>query len=207
MAYGECQCGCGEKTNLAPYSRKSKGWISGQPLKRIAGHSRREPRLPIQQPKSHKIIALTSGAVTLVPNDKYDMLMQQYWHLSSAGYAVCTRWGKEKKLTYLHRLVMDAPKGVEVDHINRDPLDNRRENLRLCSHSQNGANKLPPASKSGYKNVYKTYETRWQVKAKVKGKITYFGSYRSLKEAVIKSNEVLIELHGEFATLNSLEGL
>ena len=55
----------------------------------------------------------------------------------------------------MHRVVMDAPKGMDVDHINGDRLDNRKENLRICTRAQNSQNKkLRRDSQSGYKGVY-----------------------------------------------------
>lgn len=205
IPHGFCHCGCGEKTNLAPYNRKSKGWVKGTPLKCIYGHSRRSVYRHPKQPKKYKLLAMPCGSHVIVSNGDFARAMEWRWHLNNNGYAVSTLRRKQGLTAYLHRFLLDAPKGVEVDHINRNPLDNRRENLRLCTHSQNGANKAPVKSKSGYKNVYQSYPTRWQVKAKIRGKIVYFGSFRSLQEAVVKSNEVLSELHGEFAVLNSLE--
>jgi hypothetical protein len=97
---------------------------------------------------------------------------------------------------------LNAPKGVEVDHINRDPLDNRRVNLRLCTHSQNGANKLAPENASGYRGVYKVSKNRWHARKKIDGKCVYLGSFTSPKDAAERFDAVSLARHGKFAVLN-----
>lgn len=84
---------------------------------------------------------ITNAVVEI--DDEDLMLVSKYkWHLSSTGYAV---WrGIEqgvKKTLRMHRLVTNAPKGKVVDHINHNPLDNRKINLRVCTQSENMRNK------------------------------------------------------------------
>lgn len=95
-----------------------------------------------------KVIKAKCGSEIKVSDEDYEELSKYRWSLSvSSGckkyprmglpYAVTTINGKTARM---HRLVMDAPKGVMVDHINRNSLDNRRENLRLCDNSLNMIN-------------------------------------------------------------------
>lgn len=75
--------------------------------------------------------------------DKEDLaLVSQYkWHIGSTGYAVWRGVKDGKKQTVrMHRLVSGCPPGKIVDHINHDPLDNRRRNLRVCTQSENMRN-------------------------------------------------------------------
>lgn len=78
------------------------------------------------------------------PEDNY-LLSQYTWYLSSTGYLV-TRGkqnspvGNPKEMIYMHRLIMMPPKDMEIDHINRDKLDNRKENLRYADRSLNCSN-------------------------------------------------------------------
>ena len=99
------------------------------------------------------------------------------WYLRKFKYKDKEKWYGEAKLTkgqmlkykelfpnhyiapsgciMIHKFIMNAPKGMCVDHINHDGLDNRRENLRICTYSQNSQNKrLRVDSRSGYKGVY-----------------------------------------------------
>jgi hypothetical protein len=83
---------------------------------------------------------------TLVDDEDYDRYKHLSWYLSDTGYALrAVRYGdrseNKKRRIRLHRLIMNAPESKEVDHINGDKLDNRRKNLRLCTHRENMLNK------------------------------------------------------------------
>jgi hypothetical protein len=60
---------------------------------------------------------------------------------------------KLKKTDYLHHLLMSTPRGMQVDHIDRNPLNNRRSNLRICAPHQNAANKTAQPNKTGFRGV------------------------------------------------------
>ena len=128
----------------------------------------------------------------------------------------------------IHRLVMGNPKGMCVDHINGDTLDNRKENLRVCTISQNSQNKrLKSHSQSGYKGVHeRNYPIRKKYVSKKTGKVTYherlltkrfqayigsgipntpsikLGYYATAEEAAEVRDKKALEIHGEFARLN-----
>ena len=126
----------------------------------------------------------------------------------------------------IHRVVMNVSKGMHVDHRNGDTLDNRKENLRVCTVSQNAQNrKLREDSSSGMKGVWeikkpirkkyvskKTGEVKyheWMPKKRfkayikpTKGKRVWLGCYSTLEEAGRARDRKAIELHGEFAYLN-----
>ena len=104
----------------------------------------------------------------------------------------------------MHRVIMDAPKGMHVDHINGNGLDNRRENLRLCTNSQNHMNrKTHRDSSSKYKGVsWNKRNSKWQayIGSGIKRKnLGYFASESDAAKAYdIKAKECF----GEFARLN-----
>ena len=130
--------------------------------------------------------------------------------VSSHGYAVLSKYAGEKTSTgksykyhrlYLHRYITNAPKGLQVDHINGDKLDNRKENLRLCDNAQNNQNK--PAIKGVYKGVYYSRGSKCFVAQITKNRKVYsLGSYDDPHEAANAYNLKAIELHGEYALLN-----
>jgi hypothetical protein len=99
--------------------------------------------------------------------------------------------------------LLSAPPGVDVDHINRNGLDNRKTNLRLCEGWQNALNKsVRRDNRSGYKGVSRYY-CKWKATVAVSGKHFYLGLFDTPKEAADAYDKAATELHGRFACLNA----
>ncbi len=90
--------------------------------------------------------------------------------------------------------------GEEVDHINRDPTDNRRENLRLASRSQNNAN-TRSTNAVGLRGVYLPSQ-KYQASIRIDKVKIHIGTYSSEEEAAWMYDQYAVALHGEFAVLN-----
>lgn len=85
---------------------------------------------------------------------------------------------------YLHRLLMNAPDGLQVDHINGDSLNNTDANLRLATSGLNGGNRnVEPRSSTGYRNVYTLPSGKFMVQIGHLGRNVYCGTYDTLFEA------------------------
>lgn len=152
-----------------------------------------------------KEIRLTQGRVTIVDDDTYEYLSQFSWHFMGSGYAARDTSQKDgKKLVLMHREIMHAPDGVVVDHINHDSLDNRKANLRLCTHAQNIQNmKTPRSNTSGYKGVYLNKASRkWQAYIRKNGVFYHLGLFSTAEEAAHTYDKKARELFGEFANTN-----
>lgn len=161
-------------------------------------------------------IALNRGLHVLVDDDDYEWLSVYQWTASWAGqgwYAVrnTKRQGKWYGL-YMHRAIMDEPVGVQVDHINRNRLDNRRANLRLATARQNHANKEKAATYGGkpvsskHKGVYwNAQRNLWQVSIKAPDKFKFLGRFPSETDAALAYNRAAEGYYGEFAVLNRVE--
>ena len=108
------------------------------------------------------------------------------------------------KIVRLHRLIMDAPKGLLVDHENGDSLDNRRSNLRLATHSQNQCNRRKRKNTSSrFRGVYFRKENRkWAAFISVAGKKIFLGYFDSEIQAAKTYDEAAGKYRGEFARLN-----
>lgn len=154
-------------------------------------------------------IPLTRGAVTLISDEDYERVSQSKWCLDNNGYAVGKRRvlgedGKPRsKKVLLHRFIMSAPKGFDVDHINHVLLDNRRENLRIATRSQNTANGYVQQGKSQFKGVhgYK-YANKWRVEICANGIRTHLGVFACETDAALAYNAAAFAAWGEFAYLN-----
>lgn len=113
----------------------------------------------------------------------------------------------KRSLRMHHFLFGSPPDGMEYDHINRNPLDNRKSNLRLCTTEQNQWNRgLTKANTSGIKGVRKEVNNKWSSKIWHKRKMIVLGYFDNKIDAAIAYNEHAKKLHGDFAYLNQIGG-
>lgn len=154
-----------------------------------------------------KQISLTRGQVALVDDEDFDYLNQWKWCVDSYGYAVRTHGKRPNRFTmWMHRLIMNTPKGMDTDHINGNRLDNRKSNLRVCNRSQNKCNVTKHKdNKSGYKGVsWFTRNKKWQAQIMIEGKTLFLGYYDTPEDAAVAYNKAAVEQHQEYAKLNDL---
>ncbi len=158
-----------------------------------------------------KKIPLTQGKFAIVDDEDYDWLMQWKWCAQKAGrtfYAVRSfRVAGKKIKVQMHRSILNVRKGLETDHINHNGLDNRKQNLRTCTRSQNGCNLSP---RKGYTSRYKGVswnKGRWQASIKYKGKTINFSRHDSEIDAAKAYDVKAKEIQREFACLNFKEKL
>ncbi len=153
-------------------------------------------------------IPLTQGYFALVDAWMKPWIMQTKWcaFLNGRGtewYAVGRRDGK---YTYLHRYIMGCKNTkVIVDHKNRNTLDCRSQNLRMCEKKENNRNrgKSSKPSTSVYKGVcYDSRNNQWQAEIKADGKSYYLGGYSSERDAALAYDAACRIVHGEFASPN-----
>lgn len=153
-----------------------------------------------------KELILSQGKVALVDDEDFDWLNQWKWCVMrrKKTFYVVRSARSHSKMAYLHRVILNAPKGMEVDHINGDGLDNRRSNLRLATRAENGRNRhMQVNNKSGYKGVswYKQYG-RWRTTIKVSGKTLNLGYFDLPEIAALAYDEAARGYFGEFAKTN-----
>lgn len=151
-----------------------------------------------------KTIKLTKGRFTIVDDDLFEFLNQYKWHYQF-GYAKrMIRVNGQRKALHLHRFIINAPNHLQVDHINGDSLDNRRENLRLCSQKDNAKNRsMSKNNKSGFPGVY-YYEKygKYCAQATVNGSKKTLGYFDTKEEAFEARQEVVKEHYKSFAPVN-----
>ncbi len=157
------------------------------------------------------IIPLTNGKYTFVDDRDYGYLMGWKWQALEAcngrkKFYVKrneTQCGKYKGI-YMHRVITDAPKGIYVDHINGNALDNRRANLRLCTNSENVHNcGMRPDNTSGCRGVdWHKQRGKWRVRLKSHGIRKDLGFYSDIKDAVIARKAAEGKYVGEFIFSN-----
>lgn len=154
-----------------------------------------------------KIIKLTKGKFTTVSDEDYEMLSQYKWQVAEPrkGFFYAQRRVKNCKPTviFMHRIILNAKKGEDVDHINHDTLNNQRNNIRIATRQQNQANQVKTKIKTAsiFKGV--TFENgKWRARIRNNGKKEHLGSFSTEIEAALSYNKRAVELNGNFACLN-----
>jgi hypothetical protein len=156
-------------------------------------------------------IILSKGKVALVDDEDYERVSQYKWSYSLMKvneYAIRGVTVSKGKYTtqLLHRFILgDVPKNMVIDHINGNGLDNRKENLRICTQSQNNINKRKKGTTSVYKGVYwEKARNKFRSHIVVDGKIIFLGRFETELEAAIAYDKASNFYHGEFANNNGL---
>ena len=172
-----------------------------------------------------KEIPLTRGYVSLVDDEDFAALSAYKWHAkvhrNGKIYAIRNTpkpRGEQPATLKMHRVILGVVDGVLVDHENGDGLDNRRENLRAATSSQNQANRRVTSNQHGYKGVAfigytqnkgKRWTRRkpWKASIAVEERLISLGYYLSPEEAADAYDRGAVKYFGQFAATNAALGL
>ena len=149
-----------------------------------------------------KYIKLTQGKRTMVDDADYAWLNQWKWCTAKIRGTYYVLRGSPH--VRMHRVIMGLTRydGKEIDHRNGDALDNRRANLRICTHAENMHNQKPQAGKaSRHKGVYYSYG-KYVAGIKLNRKRIHIGCFANEDDAGRAYDKKARELFGEFARLN-----
>jgi HNH endonuclease/AP2 domain len=150
-----------------------------------------------------KYIKLTKNKFTVVDDEDYEMLNNRKWMYSSGGYAVRSthRPGKNPGQELMHRTITNCPKGLHVDHINGNRLDNRKANLRVVDAHFNHVNvALSARNTSGSKGVdYRKDKKKWRARICIRGIQRNLGYFKTKEEAVVARIIAAKQYFGEYA--------
>ena len=149
---------------------------------------------------------IVNNKEVIVDDEVFEWAKHFKWRLAPTNHVFIHQ---HRHYIWLHRIVADTPDDLFCDHINRNPLDNRLQNLRNCTKSQNSMNKVTLPNSLGYRGV--TFDKRrvgggrpygcWVQAGNIR---KCYGRYYTAKEAAIKYNEIAKLLHGEFAIFNEV---
>lgn len=153
-------------------------------------------------------LTLQDGSEVYFDDEDLALVTNYNWyaHTDASGkkYAYANQYQGNYKnaIVKMHRLIMDTDEGL--DHKNRNGLDNRRENLRIASKSQNGCNRGPQRNNtSGFKGVtFHKKSGKWMARITIEGKTHYLGLFLSKEGAAIAYDDAAKRYHGEFAWIN-----
>lgn len=161
-----------------------------------------------------KEIPLSQGLVALVDDEDFEELSQYRWcaywdPVAQTYYAHRNGYTPEGKATVflMHRQIMQTPRGMLTHHENHNGLDNRRQNLRVLTHSQHGMRQRKQRCdrSSVYKGVswHKACQ-KWTAQIKRADRLVYLGLFTSEQEAAMAYNRAASEHFGEYAHLNQV---
>jgi hypothetical protein len=114
--------------------------------------------------------------------------------MSCGIYARSSREGSK----YLHQIIMDTPKGMHTDHINRDTTDNRKSNLRICTHFENMSNKRNNSNIVGVR--FRPEKNKYEARIGINGKIKILGLYTEEKDAIKARKEGEKKYYGKICS-------
>ena len=160
-----------------------------------------------------KLIMLTQGQAAIVDASDYEHLSKHKWYAQrtvlGTFYAVrqLARNNGKQPVARMHRVIIDAPEEMHVDHINHNTLDNRRSNLRLCTNGENKKNsRSAKGSTSKYLGVgWDRHANKWEALIRVNGKQSRIGRFSCEVEAAKAYDAAARKHHGEFANPNFKE--
>lgn len=154
------------------------------------------------------VVFLTQGTRCIVDTDEWKNLKDFSWYAGGHKHRRYVTSQKtvagKRTVYYMHRMITGCPDGLMVDHINHDTLDNRKQNLRVCTNQENQFNKKAKVTaKTNYKGVYFFRRTsRWYAQICLNGKNKHLGYYKTELEAAVAYNNAANRHYGAFSYLN-----
>lgn len=160
-----------------------------------------------------RTVKLTNGYTAVVDDEDYGPVSAFKWHADVRrrrdGRIRCVYAqrsvvvGGKRATQYLHRFVMDAPAGLQVDHIDGDGLNNSRANLRVCTNSENQCNGRASGGSSKYRGVsWDNVCAKWRAQIMLDGKMQYLGRFLKEEDAARAYDVAALDNFGEFARMN-----
>jgi hypothetical protein len=148
-------------------------------------------------------IPLTQGKYAIIDAADFERVAQFNWCASVSGNRVYARCNIEGRSVFLHRFLTNAPKGMVVDHIDHDGLNDRQSNLRICTFQENLHNSRPHGKSSRFKGVcWDKAGRRWVVYICHNRRSRFVGHFTDEIEAARAYDRKAYELFGEYAYLN-----
>jgi hypothetical protein len=135
--------------------------------------------------KMESEIVLTQGKVAIIDDEDFGRLSDNKWHAAKNRNIWYARTSISGRIVPMHRLILNYSGEYPIDHINGDGLDNRKSNIRICSHSENQRNRHVFRNKSSsYRGVYLQKKCgNWIAMITVMGTRKYLGSFDSEEAA------------------------
>lgn len=192
-AIWKCKCICGNETFVRG------NHLSAGKIKSCSNKNQ------YYEQNGYMMCRVHSGEAFIIDVEDFEKANKYTWYITQ-GYPKA-HISKTNKNIPIHNIIIDVPDGYLVDHINRDTLDNRKVNLRICTKQQNSFNskKIENCS-SNFKGVHwNKNRNKWQVSIRFNHKRYHLGYFIDEKEAAKAYNKKAKGLYGEYALLNEVD--
>ena len=153
-------------------------------------------------------IPLSNGGFIRVDSSDYSACSQHKWFKFLVGRSYYAMTYIDREQVLLHRFLLSPPPEKHVDHANGDGLDNRRENLRVCSRAENmQTQRKKVGTQSTFKGICKTGSGRWSASIEQSENRLYLGAFDTEVEAAKQYDRAARVFFGRFARTNEMLGL
>lgn len=211
-----CRCACGTERVLPQkrlLGRRGRAGSCGstacawhKKLLSRAGKTPKKARCIITVEGGTAYVHLAGGQVARIDAADAVLVQAHRWYLSHGYPTVSRAHGMRMSRLLLDDMLQGAADGKSVDHLDGDPLNNQRSNLRICTHEQNMRNqKIHRDNTVGYKGVSLDARRKcrpYKARIVVNYAEIHLGMYATAEEAALAYNEAAIKHHGAFARLN-----
>lgn len=199
--YWLCKCSCGSNKDVIKtgYDLRSGNTKSCGCLNRELAKTRSKKYNTYDLSGNYGIGYTSKNEEFYFDLEDYDLIKDYYWYVNDNGYAITPKDANTNKRIRMHRLIMDAPDGVQVDHIKHNKLDNRKKYLRLVTSQQNQMNRR------NVKGVYWNKDcNKWNSKIGYNGKSIDLGLYENKDDAIKARKEAEEHYFGKYSYDNSI---
>lgn len=194
-----CKCDCGNECIVTSHNlkngTKSCGCLKSENTIKLNQKKKKTNRY--ENTKDYMIGYDCNNKPFIFDKEDYDKIKDYCWWVDKKGYVstiIINREDKKHHTLKIHRIITNCPNDMVVDHINHNPSDNRRENLRICTYQQNSWNQnVRCNNKLGIKGVYEhngKYVSAFQSK--------YLGIFNTIEEAQEAYDKEAQRRYGEF---------
>ena len=193
-----CQCSCGRKTVLSGYDL----------------FTRKQQNCGACNYGTYKFYddyaecVLPTGESFIIDSEDYCLVSKYRWVSNRSGYFLAST-GERNSHVFLHRMVIEPPDDMFVDHIDGNKSNCRKSNLRICSQTDNNRNVgVKSNNRCGYKGVYWASDRgKWRTEITVDRKHIHIGSFETAEEAARAYDKCALFYFGEYAKTNEMLGL
>lgn len=206
-----CQCDCGNEiittgSCLKSGSTKSCGCLNNEKRRALGKSSKKYNTYDFFD--DYGVGYTSKGEKFYFDSEDYEKIKDYCWFIDNRGYVLTNSFGeKPHRMIQMHRLLTDFPEGKDVDHINHDTVDNRKKNLRICSHGDNQKNmKLALDNTTGVTGVYRDKARGyWLSCIQSDNKTIHLGRFTDFDDAVKARKEAEKIYFGEYSYDESMK--